>query len=232
MQLLQLCARCLALVVVLSGAAYADASVRPQNDPGASVDTRLSNLLGQERLSFTEVAPAQIAQITTPPLRAYDGATDNVQYSDAWLAELPAAKGGKQWSCLAKAIYFEARGESVKGEFAVAEVVANRVDSPNFPNNYCSVVNQGTGHLNACQFSFACDGVPDTIHEPAAYEKAGKIAKLIINGAPRALTDGATYFHTVWVHPPWSNRFRETAEIGAHIFYRNPAAPPVQVAAN
>jgi hypothetical protein len=231
MQLLQLSARCLALFVVLGGAAYADASPGSQTDPGSSVDTRLSRLLGQERSSFTELAPSRIAAITTPPTRGYDGAADSIQYSDAWLAELPAAKGDKQWTCLAKAIYFEARGESVKGEFAVAEVIANRVDSPNFPDNYCAVVHQGDAHLNACQFSYACDGRPETIHEPAAYEKAGKIAQLILDGAPRALTDGATYFHTVWVHPPWSRRFRETAEIGAHIFYRNPVQP-VQVAAN
>nr|WP_127902018.1 cell wall hydrolase [Solirhodobacter olei] len=231
MRFLKLCAGCLVFCALLSGAAYADASVGPQNDPGASVDSRLSKLLGEERASFTEVSPDRIAAITTPPVKGYETALQAIQYSDAWLGELPQASGGKQWTCLAKAIYFEARGESVKGEFAVAEVIANRVDSSYFPDNFCAVVHQGDERRDACQFSYACDGRPDTIHEQAAFEKAGKIAKLIMEGAPRTLTDGATYFHTVWVHPPWSHQFQETAEIGAHVFYRNPVEP-VQVAAN
>lgn len=219
MQLVQLWARSLVLVVALSGAALADAAVAPQTDPTTSVDTRLSLLLGQEKSSLSAVTPARIEEITTPPS---DGKTPQIRYDEAWLDTLPVATGGADWSCLARAIYFEARGEPVKGEFAVAEVVVNRADSPDFPHDICSVVNQG------CQFSFTCDGSPDHIYDRASYERAGKIARLILDGAPRDLTDGATYFHTIWVHPGWSHRFQETAEIGAHIFYRD----TVQVATN
>lgn len=228
MQLVQLWARSLALFVALSGSAYADAALSPQTDPAASVDSRLSLLLGQERSSLSAVAPSRLEEITTPPAPPADGKTPQIQYTEDWIDAQPVATGGADWSCLAKAIYFEARGESVKGEFAVAEVVANRADSPDFPHDICSVVNQGAGHPGGCQFSFVCDGMTDRIGDPVSYEKAGKIARLILDGAPRALTEGATYFHTVWVHPPWSHRFEETAEIGAHVFYRD----SVQLASN
>lgn len=213
---------CLVAVLALGGPAFADVSASVQNPSTPSVDARLSSLFGADSTSLMGVAPQQVEKITKPVMKGKDSIVDHVQYTDTWLAALPTAKGGEQWSCLAKAIYFEARGESVKGEFAVGEVIANRVDSPDFPHSICAVVNQGTGQRYACQFSFACDGKPDVIRNEAAYDKAGKIARLILDGAPRVLTKGATYFHTVWVHPAWSHRFEETAAIGAHVFYRDP----------
>lgn len=66
-------------------------------------------------------------------------------YDKSWLATQPRATGGAQFQCLAEALYFEARGESLQGQFAVAEVIMNRVDSPRFPGSICGVVNQGTG---------------------------------------------------------------------------------------
>jgi len=143
-----------------------------------------------------------------------------VKYNRDWLKTQPVAAGGDEWQCLAEALYFESRGESVKGQFAVAEVILNRVDSDRFPGSICAVVHQGTGRKYACQFSFACDGIAEVIHEPAAFEQEGKIAKLMIDGAPRALTDGATYFHTKNVRPSWSRKFTRTATIGVHLFYR------------
>ncbi|MFC2969325.1 cell wall hydrolase [Acidimangrovimonas pyrenivorans] len=237
MRMVMAWARSAVLLVALSTAAVADVSVSQSNDPTASVDTRLSLLLGQERTAFTAISPDRLEQLLAPPPRQTRKAgeiadPDHIKYSESWLASLPKAKGGEQWSCLAEALYFEARGESVKGEFAVGEVILNRVDSARFPDNVCAVVNQGTGRRNACQFSFTCDGRPEVVHEPAAYEQAGKIARLLLDGAPRKVTDGATYFHTRSVHPRWSRRFTRTAIIGAHVFYRRPEPKPTQVAAN
>ena len=82
----------------------------------------------------------------------------------------------KEMNCLAKAIYFEARGEPVKGQQLVAQVVLNRVDSEYYPDTICDVVYQNDHLKNACQFSFACDDVPDRIDEAAAYRLAKKIA--------------------------------------------------------
>lgn len=143
-----------------------------------------------------------------------------VEYSATFLAGLPGATGDDQWQCLAQALYFEARGESVKGQFAVAEVVLNRVDSGLYPRSICGVVHQGSRY--ACQFSFVCDGYADRIRERAAYAQVAKIARLMIDGAPRDLTAGATHFRTGAVMPNWARAFPQTARIGAHYFYRQP----------
>lgn len=145
-----------------------------------------------------------------------------ISYSQDWIAQLPAGSGGADFACLAKALYFEARGETVKGQVAVAEVILNRVDSRRYPNTVCGVVNQGTGRRHACQFSFVCDGRADTIREKQAYARVAKIARAMLDGAPRALTQGATHFHTTNVRPRWAHRFPRTAKIGTHLFYRQP----------
>ncbi|GAA6208569.1 hypothetical protein NBRC116601_18620 [Cognatishimia sp. WU-CL00825] len=148
--------------------------------------------------------------------------TAPLERTRSWVDQQPVVSGDAQWACLAQALYFEARGESVKGQFAVAEVILNRVDTPRFPNSVCKVVNQGTGRKYACQFTFTCDGHPEVIREQAAYHRVGKIAKLMLEGGPRDLTDGATYYHTKAVNPRWARKFTRTTTIGVHHFYRNP----------
>jgi len=136
--------------------------------------------------------------------------------------------GGAQWRCLAEAIYFEARGETLAGQFAVAEVILNRVDSARYPTSICGVVKQGAGRSTGCQFSFQCDGKPETITNRRAFARAGKIAHLILEGRPRTLTDNATHFHTTGVRPKWAKKLVRVRQIGDHIFYRR----PTQVASN
>ena len=114
--------------------------------------------------------------------------------------------------CLTEALYHEARGESVKGQRAVAEVILNRVDHPAFPKSVCGVVNQPK------QFSYK--GKVGKMRDRAAFNRAQKIASEALAGAPRNLTGGATYFHTTYVKPSWSKRFTRTTKIGAHVFYR------------
>ena len=136
------------------------------------------------------------------------------------LDRLPRASGNAQWRCLTEAIYFEARGEPVEGQIAVAEVILNRVDSHRYPDSVCKVVNQGTGRLHACQFSYTCDGIAETIDEPAAWALSGKIARLLMDGAPRELTAQATHYHADYVDPYWAKVYPRTAQVGQHIFYR------------
>jgi len=154
--------------------------------------------------------------------RYLDGPEMNVTYSREWLAQQDIKPSGTQWRCLAEALYHEARGESVKGQFAVAEVILNRVDSSAFPDTICGVVHQGTGRKYQCQFTYTCDGHSDRINEHSAFERVGKVAYLMKNGAPRDLTDGATHYHTKAVRPNWSRKFPRTATIGVHHFYRMP----------
>ena len=114
--------------------------------------------------------------------------------------------------CLAEALYFEARGEGSEGQRAVAEVILNRVDHPRFPKTVCGVVNQRG------QFTYNKNG---RIREKGTYARVHKIAQAALSGAPRTLTNGATYFHTRAVKPSWTRRFERTTRIGAHIFYRS-----------
>jgi spore germination cell wall hydrolase CwlJ-like protein len=146
-----------------------------------------------------------------------------VSYDPTWIAAQPKASGGPEWKCLAEALYFEARGETLKGQFAVAEVILNRVDSANFPNTICDVVNQGTGRKYACQFTYTCDGVAEKINEPRAWQRVAKVARVMMDGGDRGLTEGATFYHTKAVRPRWSKSFDRTATIGVHHFYRQPA---------
>lgn len=189
------------------------------------LSARLEALLGQERQSLAAVTDDQISALTRLPAAQERGvpiAPDSIEYSKAFLDTLPRANGGPQWRCFAEALYFEARGESTKGIFAVGEVILNRVDSARYPDTLCRVINQGTGRKYACQFSYTCDGHPEVIHEPRAYTKVGKIARLLMDGVPRELTSGATHYHTKAVNPSWARRFPRTAEIGFHYFYRQP----------
>ncbi len=184
---------------------------------------RLSALLGQERLAIQQVPNIRVAVLTAvPPAAARNIATapDLITYDQAFLASQPSASGGEQWRCLSEALYFEARGENVRGIFAVGEVILNRRDSSRFPGTLCSVINQGTGRQFACQFTYTCDGASEQIHEPAAWLRVGKVARLLLDGAPRQLTDGATYYHTRAVNPRWARIFPRTASIGSHYFYR------------
>ncbi|MFD1341383.1 cell wall hydrolase [Litorisediminicola beolgyonensis] len=179
----------------------------------------MGNLLREESRALNAAASAHLQRMVEP---APEGAVKALQYSKNWLSTQSFREGGSEWECLAEALYFEARGETVKGQFAVAEVILNRVDSPRYPNSICGVVNQGTGRKYACQFTYTCDGLPETIAEPAAFRQVGKVARLMVEGAPRQLTDGATHYHTTAVSPNWARSFPMTAKIGVHRFYKQP----------
>jgi spore germination cell wall hydrolase CwlJ-like protein len=127
----------------------------------------------------------------------------------------------KHEKCLADAIYFEARGEPVRGQIAVAQVVMNRVFSRYYPNSVCGVVYQNSNR-RACQFSFACDRIPnDRVNEPAAMDRAKQIAHDTLDGK-YWLTDvgKATHYHARWVHPHWVREMQRLDRIGVHTFYR------------
>ncbi len=138
------------------------------------------------------------------------------------LASLPVPKSSKQMSCLAEALYFEARGEPIKGQLAVGEVVLNRVEDPRYPDSICKVVNQGTGRRFACQFTYTCDGKLETVFERDAYAISLKISKILLTTHDRKLTEGSTHYHSNYVNPKWSKNFERITKYGRHIFYRQP----------
>lgn len=127
-------------------------------------------------------------------------------------------------ACLAFALYFEARSEPVLGQYAVAEVIMNRVEDPRFPDSVCGVVTQDLGPKPwDCQFSFWCDGKPEVIHNPLAYDMAYMIARDILEVPDTPLyTDGALYYHTVDVSPGWSREMPVALQAGRHLFFLDP----------
>lgn len=128
----------------------------------------------------------------------------------------------REKDCLATAIYFEARGESAKGQKAVAEVVLARTRVPGRPSTICGVVYEGSKRRTGCQFSFTCDGVADRVVNKDAWRQATRIAANVMRtgGKVNAVAGGATFYHADYVSPRWASKMVKVAEIGTHIFYR------------
>jgi hypothetical protein len=124
--------------------------------------------------------------------------------------------------CLADAVYFEARGEVLKGQEAVAQVVMNRVFSGYYPHDVCGVVYQNANRHLACQFTFACEGKDlNKIDEPDMWEQAQHIAKDMLDGKIWLPEVGhATHYHAYWVHPSWVHEMARLYHLGVHTFYR------------
>lgn len=123
--------------------------------------------------------------------------------------------------CLAEAVYFEARGEAVRGQIAVAQVVMNRAFSGFYPNTVCGVVYQNKHRHLACQFTFACDNVADVVREPDMWDRAKKIAKAMLDGQlwlPEVAK--STHYHAYWVRPSWVHEMKKMYKFGVHTFYR------------
>lgn len=133
--------------------------------------------------------------------------------------------------CLAKNMYFEARGEPLMGRLAVAFVTINRVRSSRYPSTVCDVIHQGVHDArgipirNRCQFSWYCDGVPDVITDRRTYSKILNEARYVyinyyMKGELMDLVEGATHYHANYVQPYWTSSYAQTSTIGAHIFYK------------
>jgi len=214
---------CLLVVLAGPGKAIADVTLSQSNDPNAGLVSKLTQLFGGEKIALNEIESTRIDRLQfRPKIFTAASRTAGFSYSQEFLDNVPTAKGDAEWRCLTEALYFEARGESVKGQFAVAEVILNRVDSVRFPNTACKVVNQGTGRKFQCQFTYTCDGYSEIIREHAAWDQVGKVARILMDGTERRLTEGATHYHTIGVRPRWSKKFSRTVTIGAHHFYRMP----------
>ena len=128
----------------------------------------------------------------------------------------------KAEKCLTEAIYFEARGEPLRGQEAVAQVVMNRVFSGYYPSNVCGVVFQNASHYLGCQFTFACEHKDlSRIDEPDMWEQARRIAKDELDGKIWLSDIGhATHYHAYWVHPSWVHEMTKLYKLGVHTFYR------------
>ena len=150
------------------------------------------------------VGLANVAAPETPTLEA----------DVARLAAIDTA--GAEEDCLANAVYFEARGESLQGQLAVAEVVMNRARSGRYPTTWCGVVTQHA------QFSFVHRGgiIPAANRSSEAWRRAVAIARIAQQGSTRMLESNVLWYHANYVSPAWGRRLARSSVIGAHIFYR------------
>jgi N-acetylmuramoyl-L-alanine amidase len=130
-------------------------------------------------------------------------------------AEMPGSERKEDAkTCLAEAVYYEARGEDETSREAVAHVVMNRTESEEFPDTVCGVVNQG------CQFSYNCDGLPENLADEKSRAVAYDTAEHVLDGSAEDPTKGALFFHGQSLTPSWAHAFDRTASYGGHYFYR------------
>lgn len=158
--------------------------------------------------------------------------------------ELYTEQNHPELYCLAQNVYFEAKSEPLAGQYAVADVVLNRVKDTRYPSTICEVVKEGPikeswktrqhadlsddervyfPKRNKCQFSWYCDGKPDKIRDGDAWRQAQIVAyRITYNERHRGLTEGSTHYHADYVHPKWASTLQLVGRIATHIFYRWP----------
>ncbi len=181
------------------------------------------------------LSAALVAAIAITPSYVYRAYTENMASASGTAhihrtivtspVQLAMSGLAQEQQCLAEAMYYEARGESLDGQKAIAEVILQRTHDHNFPSTICGVVYQGAdvqGAGHQCQFSFACDGELRISKAQAAWQHAKLLAEGIMSGAMHLAdeTGHAVAFHAAGVTPIWASTMIQTVQIGNHIFYR------------
>ena len=150
-------------------------------------------------------AVAPQADVTTAPSASLDQMVDANANSDAT---------DPDQECVATAVYFEARGEPIDGQLAVAQVVLNRAASGLYPASVCGVVKQ------RAQFSFVRRGkFPPIAKASDAWHRAVGIAHVALQRLIQRIASDVLWYHADYVHPSWGTRLTRVTQIGAHIFY-------------
>ena len=185
---------------------------------GSSANAQDVASLVQPAVAVTQVAAAPSVTVAVPTAMATQAAW---LYRGGWplyaLVDKFAtnAQLDQQTNCLATAVYFEARGESVEGQLAVARVVMNRAASGRYPPDWCGVVKQ------PAQFSFVRHGeFPYVDTSSYAWQKAEAVAELAAANVVPSLSNDVLWYHADYVAPAWRRSLTEVQQIGAHIFYR------------
>jgi hypothetical protein len=206
---------CLAFVLALLFGAGAGAIV-PHTDKG-----RLPAYMGPAPMPLELQAATPVAAIVHPESLVVNA--PELDFSPLLRAVL-AQRMLAEERCLTEAMYYEARGEGVAGEKAIAEVVFHRMRARGYPHSLCGVVYQGSSSGHGCQFSFICNGEMLQAKNFGAWARAKRLAVRIISGAEQLgnETADAISFHAVDVEPGWDDqRLIKTIQIGNHIFYRS-----------
>lgn len=192
------------------------------SEAGAQTMPNAQSLLTPAVLTTTAQArPSQTVNVTLPP---------SIDREAAWLyrAGWPlyalvskysaGAPLSQEANCVATAVYFEARGETVEGQLAVAKVIMNRAASGKYPASWCSVVTQ------PWQFSFVnphTGQLPAVDTQSAAWATAQGVTRVALTNVVPTLSNDVLWYHANYVAPSWGRRLNMASRIGAHIFYRS-----------
>src|SRR5438270_1833536 len=183
--------------------------------PAVAATTAISTVTG----AVLQTQPAQAVTVSLAPQSMASQAA--WLYKNGWPLYALVDKFAtnvqldEQTNCLATAVYFEARGESLEGQLAVAHVVMNRAASGRYPPDWCSVVKQHA------QFSFVRHGeFPYADTNSAAWQKAEAVAQLAAANVVPSVSNDVLWYHANYVAPTWRRSLQEVQQIGAHIFYR------------
>ncbi|MCB2078875.1 MAG: cell wall hydrolase [Novosphingobium sp.] len=188
-------------------------------DSGASAQDRDPQIIKHEPVTqFISEPVLQQLPAESEVEAAVEDAVFEAPVSAASLHELVTAQPQpgsltREMHCLAGAIYFESRGESLDGQLAVGRVIVERARSGRFPNSYCGVVFQRS------QFSFVRGNSMPSIREGSnAWRKAVAVAQIAHSGSWQSPAEGALFFHATRVSPGW--RLTRVARVDNHVFYR------------
>lgn len=202
------------MLAIGSSASAQDVTAASLVRPAVVTTTAIANSLG----SITQAQPARsvtvklAASVATEAAWLYRGGWPLYALVDKYSTGSPL---DEQANCLATAVYFEARGESVEGQLAVARVVMNRAASGKYPPDWCSVVKQ------PWQFSFVRNGqFPGIDTASAAWGRAQGVARLAMANVIPSIDQDVLWYHATYVDPSWGHRLNMVEKIGAHLFYR------------
>lgn len=207
----------------------------------AEIVGTIANRMAERSGSVAEVSAPQAKLTRAEPAKLRTG-TGPTQADD--VGELsfdskavdplpPPPYSSEQRACLARAVYFEARGEPIEGQIAVAQVVLNRVAADAWPKTICGVVYQGAERGEKCQFSFACTDNRRSLEGASGWEQSKWIADDVAAGRARlSELDGVLHYHAKSVRPIWRLSMRPVRTIGHHVFYldRMGGAPSTEIA--
>ena len=185
------------------------------------------NLSPTPAVATTAIATSNGTVFQAQPAQSVTVTTSSIASEAAWLYKsgwplyalvdkfATNAALDEQTNCLATAVYFEARGESLEGQLAVARVVMNRAASGRYPPDWCSVVKQ------PAQFSFVRHGqFPYVDTNSDAWKRAEAVAQLAAANIVPSVGPDVLWYHATYVAPSWGRRLNMAERIGLHIFYR------------
>ncbi|WP_395622044.1 cell wall hydrolase [Sphingomonas daechungensis] len=190
-------------------------------------------IAGRSASATIAISPAVQLNLPPPdlfkPITPEEALKENAQRAFTTRPDTPAgafkldadqATRDRALECLTQAVYYEAAGEGLDGQRAVAQVVLNRMRHSAYPHSVCGVVYQGADRTTGCQFTFTCDGSLTRAPAQSLWKQAERVATEALAGKVFGPVGHATHYHADYVLPYWADSLDKSVQIGRHIFYR------------